>query len=164
MAYDAEFSRHLTVDPLSITEPRERLAYLRDFLRALPPSRFNMSYFSHAPADDEHDLRATRIRSDCGTTACIAGWAVALFTYSDVADGMGVASTLLGLPIDVAEPLFYAGMDLDTDRGGEWDATPAQAADVLTHLLATGEVDWAVAKPRPSEAATTVQPIREKLK
>lgn len=170
MAYDAEFSRHLTVDPLSITEPRERLLYLRDFLRNLPPERFNMRSWWSAVTGGGLKLYGTRpeeFTAECGTAACVAGWTVSVFRpRSPLNEFRGdwvedVAGLILGLSSDEADKLFFPP-DFFSERTDEW--TPAQAADVIDHLLATGKVDWSVAQPRPSEAATTVQPIRDEVK
>lgn len=130
------------VDPLTITEPKARLEYLRDFLRTLPEERFDILSFADAPGWPEYcddPISAADVRNDCGTTACIAGWAEALFT--EVEDIGGNAEELLGLGEPVANKLFHG-----FPRG---NIRPAQAADVLDHLIRTGEVDWSVAQAAP---------------
>lgn len=120
MAYDAtDFTapvRMLDRDPKSLTEPRERLEYLRDFLRELPPERFDMAIV------EEH--------RECGTVACIAGWRDHLFGDCDVFPPTA----------NHAELFMPRGW---CDRS--FAPTPTQAANVLDHLLRTGDVDWSVA-------------------
>ena len=138
MAYDAtDFTPTgpaPVVDPLTITDPKERLAYLRDFLRALPEERFDMQH----PGEFE-DAEA----GDCGSAACIGGWARALFRTSGPINIVGV--TKLGLSADGVDRLFFPHADM---ADGTWAmcATTADAADVLDHLIRTGEVDWSVAR------------------
>lgn len=92
----------------------------------------------------------------CGTTACIAGWAVAVevgqdaierildkqrsseisLSRIDLVDGRPVderAIEFLGLDYSQCDGLFY-----------EWNANATQAVAVLRHLAATGEVDWSI--------------------
>lgn len=152
-----------TVDPLALTTPRERLEYLRDFLRGLPAARFNMGNFSETVDGYDTDLSAYEVRHNCGTTACIAGWAEALFTNSNCISHDGEATRLLGLSHVAASLLFYANAD-NEDDGAEtyWDATPQQAANVLDHLIRTGEVDWSKADGSAEGVAPqVVQPIRD---
>lgn len=87
----------------------------------------------------------------CGTSACIAGWAVALGSekVKVVRDLVVLNSAepieeeavdLLSMPFHDAHRLFYP------DTGVLWgDITRKQAANVLKHLLKTGAVDWSVA-------------------
>lgn len=129
MPFDAEYATHLTRDPLTITEPRERLEYLRDFLRALPAERFSMR--------DWH----------CGTAACIGGWAEQIFFGQFAADDK--LNRHLGLSEAQHDLLFYPHGAFLPDGRMAFDASHAQAADVLDHLLKTGEVDWSVAAVGP---------------
>jgi len=84
-------------------------------------------------------------RSDCGTAACIAGWAFVLFAkngenrfrrgvspYDIEVEGQVV----LGLKDVEAGRLFYAS------GVGVHYATRGQAIAALRHLAATGVVDW----------------------
>ena len=69
----------------------------------------------------------------CKTCACIGGWTEALFP--------GVAAhKSLGLLSLKVHALFYPDA-----APRAYDATPSQAAAVLRHLAATGEVDWSIA-------------------
>lgn len=116
-------------DPLTITDPRERLEYLRDFLRELPKERFSMAHWP-----DAAELHR------CGTAACIGGWADAIWGRTTTNDEAGER---LGLSADEAWALFYPSSDwLNTDT------TIAQALRVVDHFLATGEVDWSKAGER----------------
>lgn len=137
--------RLLDRDPKSLTEPRERLEYLRDFLREkVDPAKFDMQNFSADPSDGDF-CSASQVRTGCGTTACIAGWCQALFTDDSIVDG-SEAERLLGLGYMPAQVLFYANAyPMVGCAPTYWDATPNQAANVLDHLLRTGEVDWSVA-------------------
>lgn len=149
MPYDAEnFStvRLLDVDPKTITDPKERLMYLRDFLRQLPPDRFDMNRFAYAGEGVDY-ISAERVRTDCGTTACVAGWCVALFTDDADIDGSWRARDLLALSDEQSSILFYANAwdPEDEERPTYWGATPQDAANVLEHLIQTGEVDWSKA-------------------
>lgn len=133
MAYDAtDFVVTEVVapvrDPKSITDPRERVAYLRDFLRTLPPERFDMADCGAGVWEDP----------ECGSPACMGGWARTLFyppsaLYRSLRD---VGVERLGLDGDQAATLFY---------GAGSATTPAQAVAVLDHYLVTGKIDWAVA-------------------
>lgn len=138
MPFDAT---EYTVDPLLITEPRARLMYLRDFLRALPPERFDIAdWFSRdGKGSLPSDRAAQELTEPCGTAACIAGWTVAIFAPRHRGSPGGEAARLLGLEDDCL--FFPPSHKLLAYQ-------PAQAADVIDHLLATGEVDWSAAQPR----------------
>lgn len=88
----------------------------------------------------------------CGTVACIAGHATALFQPDIWVESVGVweiAERLLGLTEDEASDLF-----LPTDfRDNLSTITPEEAAATLDHLAATGEVDWTVADNALSQAS-----------
>jgi len=82
----------------------------------------------------------------CGTTACIAGWTLAVsgqeLSAEDSAQYLGIrneAEAILGLSCDKAEDLFVNYPDFS-------DPTPSQAAAVLRHLAETGEVNWSLSK------------------
>lgn len=129
-------------DPKTITDPKERLMYLRDFLRELPPERFDMTDFLRWQRGGS--ATAEEVSNHCGTAACIAGWAHVKFdpTNTSYCYSDDVAQPLLGLSDDAAEALFYpAGTEMSDGQSG-YMATPTQAANVLDHLIQTGEVDW----------------------
>lgn len=150
MAYDAtdfvvtETPAPVVRDPRSITDPRERVAYLRDFLRELPPERFDMAslYSKHGRDTYMHgNGEAISYVKGCGTAACIAGWTIAVFAPKvRVREGAPIAEDLLGLTDLQGNDLFLPSGFTQQDF-----ATPAQAANVLDHYLATGKIDWSVA-------------------
>lgn len=82
---------------------------------------------------------------NCGTTACIGGWAAALATGDiHAGDDMSAAEIArwLGLTYHEAGALFYAWDRHDTVAFEE--IQPERAVAVLRNLAATGEVDWNV--------------------
>jgi len=119
----------------------ERLTVLRDVIINLPDGRFNMNtWVGFIEGDDDEDpLTASQIRHDCGTCACIGGWADALFREPDdrpMDHTVTATGELLGLTSDQSFELF-------TPKGVVWpDVTQEKAAEVLTRLIETGEVKW----------------------
>lgn len=116
---------------------------------------FNMMYWMSdtGVAPDQRPDHA------CGTTACIAGWAVtvmkrraeaprdidgfAIKIYRRDGGFMAAAADWFGLEGKDAYNLFYAqGSGLLRSQ-----VTSAQAVAVLRHLAATGEVDWTISSP-----------------
>lgn len=122
--------RLLDRDPKSLTEPRERLEYLRDFLRArVKPKQFDMWGIP-----DPHDTGTGK----CGSPACIAGWALALMG-DDYLCIIEVGPKMFGLTPSASMDLFGEITPVKAR------ATPTQAANVLDHLIRTGEVRWDLA-------------------
>ena len=131
----------------SKTNPQEtglnlaRLGKLRDFLNRLPPERFAMgtegSFFR---GDGPLFPTAGEVLHNCNTAACIAGWTCALFGEPDDDPNRLSAEEHLGLTSSAGSALF-----LPTGWSSR-QYTPGQAVAVLDHLIATGEVDWSVAK------------------
>lgn len=83
----------------------------------------------------------------CKTTACIAGWAVELFTMKRILPETceDIAAEVLGLDdYETQEALFYAGNIKASEMD---DITNTHAATVLRHLAKTGEVDWSQGAP-----------------
>lgn len=116
----------------------ENIKRVRDHIASLPPERFDMTvYGGHVTEDGDvvEDLRADV--SDCGTVACICGWTVAIFGVGEGLDDQSAACEVLGLTEMQGDLLF-----IPDPRNGR---TSADAARVLDHLIATGEVDWSVA-------------------
>jgi hypothetical protein len=129
-------------DPKSITDPRERIVFLRDFLRELPAERFDMRTFGRrGPRGTGPAQFCVRVSGDtCSTAACIAGWANLLWAQQGQrTNAHRRAATFLGLDLDMANKLFWPS------SGSGFDSTPAQAANVLDHYLTTGEISWAAA-------------------
>ncbi len=106
---------------------------MADFLESLPEELFDMGTFAE---------------NECGTPACIAGWLVRNnreeFLASDL-DTTGFGAKKLSLTSNEAHRLFMFGSDMP--KFSIFDANTKQAAKVLRHLAATGEVDWSVAFP-----------------
>lgn len=123
----------------------ERITQLRDFLQALPDEKFNMSsLFKPADVETYRELApttATEFVHQCGTAACIAGWAITLFDpFAQLpAANSGLAEELLDLTSDEGFELFVPEGYHNADR---FSRTAAIAT--LTNLLATGEVNWDV--------------------
>jgi len=119
----------------------ERLTTLRDTLVALDPSRFNMKFWARDFETSNPIYSVSALEHNCGTAACIGGWAEALFDPDRKFHHNGVAHAgeLLGLDADVAERLFFP-----RDDDHAWGATSAQAAKVVDHLINTGRVEWSV--------------------
>lgn len=91
---------------------------------------------------------------DCGTVACLAGWAYMLrfqtvtarrlLAVTDIGKDWRIptcAADYLGLDTPQTELLFRPNISVC-----DWDQITAdQAVKVLRHLAKTGEVDWGVA-------------------
>lgn len=91
-----------------------------------------------------------RTEHDCGTVACIAGWAVAMFGHNGKPRASPLsamklnnfptpeehATRTLGLSYVTAQSLFYPG------NPRYHQITPKVAAATLRHLAETGVVDW----------------------
>ena len=126
---------------------RENILAVADAIEkhSIPDLGFNMAGFH---AEGWEDLS----QHNCGTTACIGGYATILLNgggeYRTIPDGK--IADWLGVPIETAEALFYA---TGVDYGPQWfeKVTPSQAVSVLRHLAETGEVDWDRALAEPSK-------------
>lgn len=107
----------------------ERIRELANVIEVQPHTRiedetgFNMRYFEH----------------DCGSPACIGGWANFIWGKGRE-DTSTEARGYLGISLEHAESLFFP--DFDMDR-----ITPTHAAAVLRNLADTGKVDWSVGTP-----------------
>jgi hypothetical protein len=115
----------------------ERLTQLRDVLAALPDERFDMSTFGQY--SDGKDASGQELLHNCGTVACIAGWAAAIFAEPGITDG--AAARTLNLDPDLAHDLFFAD-DHPLRSHGLAAITRSDAVKTLTHLIETGEVKW----------------------
>jgi hypothetical protein len=90
---------------------------------------------------------------NCGTSACIAGYAVAAF------DGMDEVERINSLTEDEKIEQFFGRareiFDMDTEDADDLmvffsgDPTPLKAARTLRHLAATGEVNWNLPETAP---------------
>ena len=107
---------------------------LAELIERVPLEEFDMSMVTHS----------------CGAPSCMAGWWAYGAKY-DGADKMGAAAIALNLSRIEESDLFTPGASspgvdkLHDNCVSPYDATSAQAARVLRHLAATGEVDWSVA-------------------
>lgn len=114
---------------------------------------FDMS--SWLDHNGDHDLpdeiTYNEMIKDCGTVACIAGWATVLAKGDEIVKEenyeFGIGADYLDLEYTQAKHLFTPGVfiTVDGEEVSAYAATPKQAAKVLRHLAATGEVDWDVA-------------------
>lgn len=88
---------------------RERLQILRDHLASLPDERVDMRYYASLGsrlADSVSDVR--EITRECGTAACIAGWATTLFRPSRLTLYVPrAAAPMLGLTGSQEDELFF---------------------------------------------------------
>jgi hypothetical protein len=99
-----------------------------DLLSALPDERFNISSLRTNSVSDEE------LQHNCGTAACIAGWA-SLFR-PDARNPYSRARDALGLDAQQAEYLF---LPIGWDRQA-W--TREQAIATLIRFRDTGEISW----------------------
>jgi hypothetical protein len=120
MAFDAQPSEEIIT--------RDRILRLRDFLEGLPAEKFDMRVWTNGQVHE------------CGTPACIGGWASRL--RGEFMDPTRVGKWL-GLSVDDARNLF--GVTYFEDRTtANFNATTADAVRVLDHYLSTGRIDWSV--------------------
>lgn len=122
MAYDAS-------PPVEVTA-RDRVIMLRDHLAKLKPARFDYGWMGTA---------ADAIAGDCGSPACIGGWARAIFRiHTDVRAYVGLAeigTDWLGLTPDQSACLMFGGPT-------RFRVRPKHAVAVLDNYLSTGLIDW----------------------
>lgn len=88
---------------------RERLTILRDHLASLPDERVRMDAYARnadgAPTADPD--KARDFLKECGTAACVAGWAITLFPGVTGGWVDEVAADALDLGEKQAEALFF---------------------------------------------------------
>lgn len=128
---------------------RERIQQLRDHIASLPDEKFDMRLLvgvegcsSYEPYDEAVDPEApiTNALHECGTAACIAGHAVALFEpLTPVSSTSAIqAAALLGLNWHTgARELFMPEGYEDAGLYNRKDAIRT-----LDRLLETGTVNW----------------------
>lgn len=119
---------------------KEALLTVADVIenQSLNSVKFDMCYFNS-------DAAASVREPDCGTTACIAGYALAYYDpkfYKRVGlgetTGHSRAQELLGLSEAESDDLFYAfGANQDLA-----DITAERAVAVLRSAVETGRIDW----------------------
>ena len=140
-------------DDYSTNEPWTANEMFYDHNLDVPESTFSMEMWTY----------------ECGTPACIAGWALALFSPEaiklpngnyDVSnvpgadyDAAGAAAELLGIAVDdgyaLFTPEFYVEDEDDWDAdykaneyGNDEFISPRRAANTLRRLAKTGVIDW----------------------
>jgi hypothetical protein len=124
-----------TAELQSLNGPREHLMFLANFLDTLPAKQFDLADWTR--------------EAECGTVACIDGWACVLFQGKSW-DETNIREdaerrALLGLrDIHQAHQLFIPGQLLAGIGRLAGSISPSEAARVLRHLAATGEVDWSI--------------------
>ena len=115
------------------TTPNAELAYRVLDLATANGDRFDMGGWGWGPDISVGLDELTDDGAECGTSACLAGWTVALHSYrvgsdASVYDAHGnrlgskadaVAAELLGLTEDEADRLFYAPNDSIDSRVAE---------------------------------------------
>lgn len=129
---------------LAVADAIEKLAVNGN---PIPGLGFNMAGWA-AEVDEEGPQFIDRSKHGCGTTACIAGWTVALEARVTPAKLMNIgnieiaemAEQILGLDSYTATALFYS---YGRNRNLEMEEiTPEEAVAVLRNLAETGDVDW----------------------
>jgi hypothetical protein len=95
----------------------------------------------------------------CGTTACIGGWVETLHgePHKLFHGSVGVAK-VLGISYEQAEALCYPGA---LCIGLYEDITPAEAADTLRRLAATGKVEWKIERQDERALEVEHEPVRQ---
>lgn len=112
---------------------RENITKVRDVIASLDPKRFEMDRWISKVRSRARTIGGRL--NHCGTSACIAGWTLAVLSPNSRADGWDIpaeASHLLGLS-------NWRGLFIPDNLNYR---TQAQAVRVLDILLETGEVDW----------------------
>jgi hypothetical protein len=117
----------LTATDLGISQAEyEALQVVRDGLAS--------GEFSH-DGDKRFDMNITCDANNCGTVACIGGWAAMAMGYDKHAANHYVLTVDPG---DALYPLYYPEDMSDWSR-----ITPAVAAATITSFLDSGEADFA---------------------
>ena len=126
---------------------RDRIKGLIVQLGKIPRSKFNMGSWLSGRWSRLTNPNPNPIgleKHQCGTSACIAGWAMLM--YSDRPEDGGTAlrqgQDLLGLTSLQANSLFLAYLPNDSGQVPIGNITNKQAINTLERLLATGEVRW----------------------
>lgn len=122
----------------------EKIKQVRDRIAELPAERFNMGIWAGTLRGDEYGVFPSQLNHDCGTAACIGGWAEAVAAAEREDGSIPIAEHYLDLSNDQADALFYPNVaPLGLYSMSQLKIT--HAVKVLDHLIETGEVDWASA-------------------
>lgn len=120
---------------------KDRLTSLAIHMRHhVEPENFDMAtWFKYLPSFFAHSRPISKQITMCGTTACIAGHAVALFEPDRICRKIWPSGIL-----KTAEQILdlTPKQSVDLFLRTSFTGTPAQAANVIQHLANTGEVDW----------------------
>lgn len=125
----------------------ENLTRLRDTILAVP-DQFDMEHWAR-DASGNSTTRDQLLAHNCGTAACIGGWASVIF-FQESADPDPVmvseyeVAEVLGIEDWQADQMFFPARRTP-DGNCPYQTTNVQAARVIDHLIETGEVDWEVA-------------------
>ena len=138
---------------------RENITKLRDtFIRLhaaplpeYPDKGFNMRFkdFPSFQNKINRDAMQNYTQHNCGTAACIEGWVNLVFgRFFSIENGLGLSTDDMD---DLTMPEITQGSYDESPKIFTLEA----AITTLTHLLDTGEVDWAygIANPDVGEAA-----------
>lgn len=100
--------------------------------------------------------------ADCGTTRCVAGWAVSLTTQTDLADGYRFNPAVLALAEEYGISLPDVGvpysalarklLGLSRDESGYLFYTSNETAAEIVRLMAEGQFEEASALLSPAPA------------
>ncbi len=126
------------------TKAKRLLELSRLVRHGIPEIEFNMGHFIRSPLPDGTAL------VQCGTSGCIAGYAVALyepksFTRDNECRLEDLAAEILGLSFTESKDLFFARTDGQPflNEGESLCTIKADhAARVLEHFALTDEIDW----------------------
>ena len=108
-----------------------------------PQAEKHFSMYDYIHVRDDLPIEVTKLQEvfkDCGTEACIAGWAAFLAKPHEVIDKFDirqVAVEYLELDPYTSAHLFVAGVAMSV-------TDPKDAALVIRNLIATGKVDWSL--------------------
>lgn len=125
----------------------ENILKLAALLRSQAEQHFNMQTWLSANREYLGTNRPIgKLVRTCGTTACIAGWAVVMdkpdaefLSYGQTVYSIpNMAREILGLEVDLSADLFSPDHYMIDYK----KVTNEVAADVLEHLAETGEVVW----------------------
>lgn len=109
---------------------------------SVPDVGFNMMGWVTEADEDTPD----RSGKNCGTVACVAGWATIIAVGKEnVSQPWVVGAAFLGLDTEAANNLFVPNYDTDSPRHAMTHATAIDAVRVLRILAITGKVDWEAA-------------------
>lgn len=147
--------------PCKIKNPNvENILALADFIDKLPPDNFDMGQWlmiegQPTPFNKREKCTPIELQKtiDCGTAACIAGWGALLFGYNSdyprilslsdfVAQKLGIQKGENDFHLFVPDQIKPRDDREDDEVLDPYTATPTQAAHVLRHLAATGEINW----------------------